>query len=49
MSFKRMVPDEPLGKAKYYALHIEFQEMCSPHVHAFIWIFNAPDIHNEAA
>ena len=39
--------DGPLGKTKYYALRVEFQERGSPHVHAFIWILNAPKIGNE--
>ena len=38
--------DGPLGKTKY-ALRVEFQERGSPHVHAFIWILNAPKIGNE--
>ena len=33
-----------MGKTKYYAIRID-----SPHVHSFIWIFNAPNIENEAA
>ena len=37
-----------MGKTKYYAIRIEFQERGSPHVHSFIWIFNAPNIENEA-
>ena len=32
---------------KYYAIRTEFQERGSPHVHLFIWIFNAPNIQNE--
>ena len=42
-----MILDGPLGKAKYHAIRIEFQESGSPHVHSFIWIFNAPNIENE--
>ena len=38
-----------LGKTKYYAIRIEFQERGNPHVHSFIRIFNAPNIENEAA
>ena len=38
-----------MGKIKYYAIRIEFQERGSPHVHSFIWIFNAPNIQNETA
>ena len=39
-----IVFDGPLGKIKYYALRIEFQERGSPHVHAFVWILDAPRI-----
>ena len=46
--FKDIIIDGPLGKTKY-ALRIESQERCSPHVHSFIWIPNAPNIKNEAA
>ena len=35
--------------AKHYALRTGFQERGSPHVHSFIWIFNAPNIENEVA
>ena len=38
-----------MGKAKHYAICIEFQESGKPHVHSFIWILNAPNIENEAA
>ena len=38
-----------MGKTKYYAIGIEFQERGSPHVHSFIWVFNAPNIQNETA
>ena len=31
--FKQIIIDGPLGKAKYYALRIEFQERGIPHVH----------------
>ena len=47
--FKEITLDGPLGKTKYYAIRIEFQERGSPHVHSFIWICNAPNIENEAA
>ena len=47
--FKKIILDGPLGKTKYYAIRIEFQERGSPYVHSFIWIFNAPNIENEAA
>ena len=38
-----------MGKTKYFAIHIEFQERGNPYVHSFIWILNAPNIQNEAA
>ena len=38
-----------MGKAKYYAIRTEFQERGSPHIHPFIWIFNATNIQNEDA
>ena len=47
--FREIILVGPLGKTKYYAIRIEFQERGSPHVHLFIWIFNAPNIENEAA
>ena len=50
--FKEIIIDVPLGKTKYYAISIEFQERGSPHVHSFIWILNAPNIeatYHEAA
>ena len=47
--FKEIILDGPLGKTKYYAIRIEFQKKDSPHVHSFIWIFNAPNIEDEAA
>ena len=47
--FKEIILDGRLGKTKYYAILIEFQERGSPHVHSFIWIFNAPNIQNETA
>ena len=47
--FKEITLDGPLGKTKYYAIHIKFQERCILHVHSFIWIFHAPNIENEAA
>ena len=39
----------PLGKAKYYAIHLQFQETGTPHFDSIIWAFNAPNIQNEAA
>ena len=38
-----------MGKTKYYATRTEFYENESSYVHSFIWIFNAPNIQNEAA
>ena len=32
--FKEIIVDGPLGKTKNYAIHIEFQERGSPHVHS---------------
>ena len=47
--FKEIILDDLLGKAQFYAFCIEFKERGSPHVRSFIWIFNAPNIENEAA
>ena len=49
MFFKEIILDGPLGKTKYYALRIEFQERGSLHVHSFIWIVNAANIQDEEA
>ena len=38
-----------MGKTKYYAIRIEFQERGSLYFHLFIWIFNVPNMENEAA
>ena len=46
--FKEIIFDGLLGETKYYAIRIEFQVRGSPYVHSFIWIFNAPNIENEA-
>ena len=46
--FSEIILDGPMGKTKYYAICIEFQERGSQHFHSFIWIFNAPNIQNEA-
>ena len=45
--FKKIFLDRPLGKTKYYALRTEFQERESVHVHAFVWILDAPKISDE--
>ena len=34
--FKDIILDGPLGKTKYYAIRMEFQERGIPHVHSFI-------------
>ena len=47
--FKDTILDGSFRKTKYYAIRIEFQERGSPHVYSFIWIFNAPNVENEAA
>ena len=47
--FKELILDGRLGKTKYYALRIEFQERGSLHVHAFVWILDAPKIENKFA
>ena len=44
---KETILEGPLGKAKYYVQCIEFQEIANPHVHASVWIFNAPRMSNE--
>ena len=45
---EEIINNGPLGKTKHYPIRIEFQERGIPHVHSFIWIFNAPNIQNEA-
>ena len=42
--FKLIALDGSLVKIKYYALRIEFDGRRSPHVNAFLWIFDAPGI-----
>ena len=34
--FQELILAGPLGKTKYYALRIEFQEKGNPHIHSFI-------------
>ena len=46
--FKEIILDGLLGKTKYYAIRIEFQEMGSPNVNLFICIFNPANIENGA-
>ena len=47
--FKEVILNGPMGKTIYYAISFELQERSSPHVHSFIWIFNAPNTQNETA
>ena len=47
--FKDIILDGTLGKTKYYAIRIEFQERGNPHVHSFIWILDPPNIQDEVA
>ena len=37
-----------MRKTKYYTIHIEFQERSSSQVYLLIWIFDGPNIKNEA-
>ena len=39
--------DDPLGKTKYYATRMEFQERSSWHSHLFISVFSAAIIQNQ--
>ena len=39
--------DDPLGKTKYYATRMEFQEKSSSHSHLFIWVFTAEIFQNQ--
>ena len=47
--FKEIKFDGLLGKTNYKAISTEFHERDSPHVHLFTWMFNTPNIENEAA
>ena len=38
-----------MGKTKYFAIRIKFQETGSLHVNSLIWVFNVPIIQNETA
>ena len=40
--FKEIIADGPLGKTKYYTIHLEFQVRGSQHVHSFFWVVHAP-------
>ena len=46
--FKEVVLNDPLGKTKCYAIHVEFQVRGSPHIHSFIWILSAPKLNIES-
>ena len=46
--FFKEILDDLLGKTKY-TIHKQFPERGSPHVLSFVWIFNTPNIENEAA
>ena len=46
--FKKIIVDGPLGKVKYYAIRVEFQVRGSPHIHSFLWVFNAPVLSVDA-
>ena len=45
--FKVIVVDGPLGKVKYHAIRIEFQVRGSPHVHSFLWVYDAPHLNAD--
>ena len=38
----------PLGKAKYYAMRVEFQFRGSPQTHRFLWVPNAPTLNENS-
>ena len=42
--FKAVVLNGPLGKTKYYAIHVEFDFTGSPHINSLISILNAPKL-----
>ena len=44
--FEDIILDGPLGKTKYYAIHIELQEREVQNITSFKWIFNSPNIRN---
>ena len=39
--------DGQLGKTKHYAIRVEFQDRGSPHIHALLWVENAPKLTEE--
>ena len=47
--FSKILFDGPLGKTEFYVYRVEFQVRGSPHIHAFLWIKNAPKLTLETA
>ena len=47
--FKEIILDGPLGKTRYHAIRIKFQDRFSPYVNLYIWIFKTLNIQNESA
>jgi len=43
-----MQKQSPLGKVNHYVIKVEFQFRGSPHIHAFIWINNPPQLTKES-
>ena len=41
-------PNQPLGEILDYFARIEFQNRGSPHVHAFLWVKDAPNMETKA-
>ena len=42
-----LVLDGTLGKVKYHAIRVEFQLRGCQHIHSFLWILDAPDLHKN--
>ena len=40
-------PHSPLGKLQIFFYHVEFQHRGSPHIHALLWIENAPHYNKD--
>ena len=47
--FKYIFMNGSLGKVIHYAIRVEFQVRCSPHIHCLIWVENAPTLSSEKA
>jgi len=47
--FQTIIVNGPLGKVRYHAIRVEFQVRGSPHIHAFLWVVNAPILTEETA